>query len=197
MQTIVVPAVDRNRTATRRSSATRSSTATRSSPATRSASERTREYLENSDKTFGDCRQRLIAYLVKLNHALDENFIDLSEALLGRFCDTLVDYLSAGHFRVFQRAIPSAHEYAAIEASTRQAMVFNDSFGNGGHFDRTAVKNALEALALTLGTRFELEDDILRNDHARDEIPDAAEGLLASLVRTPPSGQPSSTRGLH
>lgn len=191
MQATVVPAVDRKHTSTRRAAATRSA------PGTRSASDRTREYLENSDKTFGGCRQRLIAYLVKLNHALDENFIDLSEALLGRFCDTLVDYLSAGHFRVFQRAIPSAHEYAAIEASTRQAMMFNDTFGNHANFDVAAVKNALEALALTLGTRFELEDDILRNDNAQEEIPEAAAALFASMVETPSSRRRANIQGLH
>jgi len=132
------------------------------------ASDRTREYLESSDKSFGDCRQRLISYLVKLNHALDENFIDLSEALLGRFCDSLVDYLSAGHFRVFQRALPSADEYAAIEASTREAMSFNDSFDNHAGIEPQVVKAALERLALTLGTRFELEDDMQRNDRLQD-----------------------------
>lgn len=163
MHTTIMPAVDR------------------SDSSARLASDRTREYLESSDKTFGNCRQRLISYLVKLNHALDENFIDLSDALLGRFCDSLVDYLSAGHFRVFQRTVPSADEYAAIESSTREAMVFNDAFGNHGDVDLREVKRALERLALTLGTRFELEDDMLRNDRLQDlPVPESGRAQASS-----------------
>ena len=118
-----------------------------------------------SDQSFQELRSRVISYLVKLNHALDKDLGDLSQALLSRFCDTLVDYLSAGHFQVFQRIVPTAHEYAAIESTTQLAMSFNDQFGNLRSVDIPEVKAALEALALVLGTRFELEDDLLVDHH--------------------------------
>ena len=114
-----------------------------------------------SDQSFQELRTRVISYLVKLNQALDKQLTDLSQALLGRFCDTLVDYLSAGHFQVFQRIVPTAHEYAAIESTTQLAMAFNDRFGNLLEVDIAELKAELEALALALGTRFELEDDLL------------------------------------
>ena len=118
-------------------------------------------FLNGSDESFSQCRQRLISYLIKLNQALNENLQDLSQALVSRFCDSLVDYLSAGHFQVFQRIIPAPHEYAAIESTTQVAMTFNDRFGNVQYVDIPEVKAALEQLALVLGTRFEVEDDII------------------------------------
>ena len=131
---------------------------------TASANAATLEYLEISDKSFGECRQRLITYLVKLSHAMDANLPDLSQALLSRFCDALVDYLSAGHFRVFQRVVPRPDQYAAIESTTRVAMAFNDRFGEVGQVQIPELKLRLETLALVLGTRFELEDEILDAD---------------------------------
>ncbi len=121
----------------------------------------TAKFHQDSDRTFATCRQGLITYLVELNNALDEGLADLSQALLNRFCNALVDYLSSGHFHVFQRLIPAPHEYAAIESTTRVAMQFNDEFGELETVNIERVKNALEQLALVLGTRFELEDDLL------------------------------------
>ncbi len=118
-------------------------------------------YAQKADHSFAECRQRLISYLIKLNNALNEDLVDLSQALLSRFCDSLVDYLSAGHFRVFQRVALLPTEYAAIEATTRTAMVFNDRFGQLKHIEVLEVKVALEHLAQELSTRFELEDDLL------------------------------------
>ncbi len=121
----------------------------------------------DSDKNFADCRQRLIAYLVKLNHALDQDLTDLAQALCKRFCEALVDYLSAGHFSVFQRVALAADEYAAIEATTQLAMRFNDRYGDALEIDTAEVKAYLEHLAQVLGSRFELEDDVLLADRCR------------------------------
>ncbi len=124
-------------------------------------------YVERSDKVFTDSRQRLIAYLVKLNTALDQDLNDLSQALLQRFCESLVDYLSAGHFSVFQRVALAADEYAAIESTTRMAMAFNDRFADQVEINTGEVKASLEPLAQLLSTRFELEDDIILADRCR------------------------------
>lgn len=113
------------------------------------------------EKSFSECRQRLISYLVKLNHALDDGLADLSQALLSRFCDSLIDYLSAGHFRVFRRVALPAHSYVLIEATTQAAIDFHDRFGDLSAFDVTDVKQALEPIAHLLCTRFELEDELL------------------------------------
>lgn len=116
---------------------------------------------EASDQTFAACRQRLIRYLIKLDNALEADLADLSQALLSRFCDSLVDYLSAGYFQVFPRSAPSPDEYAAIESTTQVAMAFNDRWGNVRSVEVRTVRVALEQLAQVLGTRFEIEDGLL------------------------------------
>lgn len=120
---------------------------------------------ETQDRSFLQCRQRLISYLMKLNNALRDDLQDLSHALLSRFCDSLVDYLSAGYFQLFQRALPGPCDYATIEATTRSAMAFNDRFGQLREIDLPEVKAALEQVARALSTRFELEDAILDTHH--------------------------------
>jgi regulator of sigma D len=118
-------------------------------------------YFTLADQTFGECRQRVISYLVKLNRALNADLPDLSQALLSRFCDALVDYLSEGHFRVFQRLSLPAQSYALIEATTQAGMAFNDRFGDLNAIRVADVKCALEQVARVLSARFELEDELL------------------------------------
>lgn len=121
-------------------------------------------YFSSADQSFGECRQRLISYLVKLNHALSDDLEDLSQALLSRFCDSLVDYLSAGHFRVFQRLSLPAAAYAVIDATTQAGVAFNDRYGNRTDLDFDDVRNALEGMARMLSARFELEDNLLYSE---------------------------------
>jgi regulator of sigma D len=78
-----------------------------------------------------------------------------------------VDYLSAGHFTLFQRVVLAADEYAAIESTTALAMTFSDCFGDLIDIETSEIKSALENLAQVLGTRFEIEDDIILADRAR------------------------------
>lgn len=118
-------------------------------------------YFSEADESFTECRQQLISYLVKLNHALSDDHVDLSQALLSRFCDALVDYLSAGHFRVFQRLSLPATAYAIIEGTTQAGVAFSDRYGDIANFDMNAVKEGLERLARLLSARFELEDNLL------------------------------------
>lgn len=118
-------------------------------------------YFNEADRSFGQCRQRLISYLVKLNHALNDDLPDLSQALLSRFCESLVDYLSAGHFRVFQRLSLPAQAYAVIEATTQAGIAFNDRFSELESLRCADIKPALEQMARMLSARFELEDQLM------------------------------------
>lgn len=127
----------------------------------RQATRTTDGYLKLADQAFGASRQRLISYLVKLNLALEEGLPDLSQALLARFCDSLVDYLSEGHFRVFQRLPLPPPSYARIEATTQAGMAFNDRFGALAEVPMAALRQSLEELAQVLTRRFELEDEVL------------------------------------
>ncbi len=111
---------------------------------------------------FNAQRQQLLAYMLKLKSAIDHDTPDLAEALTQRFCDSVVDYLSAGHFQIFQRYVPASHEYGAIEHTTRELMRFNDRFGNGGPLNLAELGAALEQVAYVIDTRMELEDELIR-----------------------------------
>lgn len=111
---------------------------------------------------FYTARQRLLSYLVKLGHAIDADTTDLAEALTIRFCDSLVDYLSTGHFQILERCQPSLDEIAAFEATTRQALAFCDQFGNGEPLNLQDFRYRLEELAFVLDTRMDVEDEIIQ-----------------------------------
>ncbi|MFT4863021.1 MAG: regulator of sigma D [Pseudohongiellaceae bacterium] len=96
-----------------------------------------------------------------------------------RFCQSLVDYVSAGHFEVYNELITEAREfndgslgtgidlYRAIEQSTDLAVEFNDKFERLGH-SRNLLAELPESLAnlgKTLNSRFELEDHLIAAVH--------------------------------
>ena len=116
-------------------------------------------------------RQRLLGYLVKLGHAIDADTTDLAEAVTIRFCDSLVDYLSTGHFQILERCQPSLDEIAAFEATTRQALAFCDRFGNGEPLNLQDFRYRLEELAFVLDTRMDVEDEVIqRARHASVQV---------------------------
>ena len=53
-------------------------------------------------KRFYTARRRLLSYLLKLGHAIDADTADLAQTITIRFCDSLVDYLSTGHFQILE-----------------------------------------------------------------------------------------------
>jgi regulator of sigma D len=98
---------------------------------------------------------------------------------ISRFCQTLVDYVSAGHFEVYNELITEAREfndgslgagidlYRAIEQSTDLAVEFNDKFEQLNH-SRALLADLPECLVnlgKTLNSRFELEDHLIAAVH--------------------------------
>ncbi len=109
---------------------------------------------------------------------LTQNNNELSSHIC-RFCESLVDYVSAGHFEVYNELITEAHEfndgslgtgidlYRAIEQSTDLAIEFNDKFEQLSH-SRNLLAELPECLAnlgKTLNSRFELEDHLIAAVH--------------------------------
>ncbi|NVK42377.1 MAG: sigma D regulator [Oceanospirillaceae bacterium] len=126
-------------------------------------------------------RQQLISHFValpslKVNQTLQSN----AEA----FCDLLMDYLSSGHFEVYEQLLREGSEFddgsleraqklfPRIQDSTDYALDFND---NGfAHLAEPSVHqirefaDQLSRLGEKLEERFELEDrmiEILHNSH--------------------------------
>ena len=113
-------------------------------------------------------RQHLLVDFMKLSAAVDHRQRDIAEVLLRRCCQSLVDYLSDGYFRIYgdllsSQAWPTQREYARFEGTTATAMGFNDRFGDGrGVWTLSSLRAPLAELGLALETRFELEDQLLQ-----------------------------------
>lgn len=97
-----------------------------------------------------------------------------SRLAIGEFCTTLVDYVSAGHFEIYQellqqaeRAGPAAEVlmqqlYPRIAASTDVALAFDDRYADPE--DELLIERLdadLAALGVALADRFEREDQLL------------------------------------
>lgn len=105
---------------------------------------------------------------------------------LQRFCEILVDYVSAGHFEVYeqltseakafgdQRGLDLAKQiYPRIEAITEVALAFNDRCDNGDCHDNLSAGEELSRLGQLLHERFELEDcliEVLHNAHKQQAV---------------------------
>lgn len=105
---------------------------------------------------------------------------------LQRFCEILVDYVSAGHFEVYeqltneakafgdQRGLDLAKQiYPRIEAITEVALAFNDRCDSGDCRDGVLIGEELNRLGQLLHERFELEDcliEVLHNAHKQQAV---------------------------
>lgn len=118
------------------------------------------------------------ADLVKAYAAIDDAG-DISA--LQKFCEILVDYVSAGHFEVYEQLTNEAEAfgdhrglelarqiYPRIEAITEAALSFNDRCDTGDCRDSASLGEELKRLGQMLHERFELEDcliEVLHNAH--------------------------------
>lgn len=122
-------------------------------------------------------RDRLVA-LYQSFHARPQPGGESIETL----CAHLLDYISAGHFEIYEQLLGEAHAFddttalalaarvwPQIEASTEAVLDFNDRCDNGDCRDSAGLSRELQRLGGLLLERFELEDcliDALHNAHA-------------------------------
>jgi len=95
------------------------------------------------------------------------------------FCETLVDYVSAGHFEVYNELITEAREFddgslktginlfKSISRSTDLALEFNDKYESEATCEHQfkQLPQDLVELGNTLNMRFELEDQLILTVH--------------------------------
>lgn len=139
-----------------------------------------------SANTLPDSRVRdLLGRWLRERQDLMHRLCNLAEALrrvrgragakpqpeLDRFCEVLVDYVSAGHFEVY-RELLEQHERSGTEAeamalydlilpSTEAALDFNDRYFRGG--SAISLERDLSALGQRLASRFDCEDALIRS----------------------------------
>lgn len=122
-------------------------------------------------------RQQLISAFVHLPETPVES--GLSEQV-EKFCELLVDYLSSGHFEVYEQLLREGSEFndgsveeaqklfPRIQLSTDAALDFNDTYASTELFNVRVVKemaNDLSSLGEQLEERFELEDQMIEVLH--------------------------------
>ena len=119
-------------------------------------------------------RQSIIVQFCALSgvHELRSSDADPSNLRLQKFCQILVDYMSAGHFEVYYELIREAEEFddgsaeianalmPRITITTEVAMEFNDKYSSADGTLTNLPKN-LSKLGEVLASRFELEDQLI------------------------------------
>ena len=124
-------------------------------------------------------RQELIVRYCHLTSL--EEFSDVEEVVRSftEFCQILLDYVSAGHFEVYEQLLSEAKEfndggvdlanklYPEIQKTTEAALDFNDRFDNTPEEaeELRELIPVLSRLGEQLEERFELEDTLIEALH--------------------------------
>lgn len=126
-------------------------------------------------------KQLLVAYYnmvgIKPNK---ESHSALNEKALDAFCHNLVDYLSAGHFNIYERIIDemegsspllaATQIYPQLEANTQLIMDFYDTNLENAIDDDNCIEfqQALSGIGEALEARFSLEDKLIELTYAHN-----------------------------
>lgn len=128
------------------------------------------------DKWLLDRQALLVSYckLAGIN-AHDDCLPDADE--ISEFCGALLDYLSAGHFEVFEILVEDDASgltlkeelYPRLTKTTDTALSFNDAFADAISIEQAAkLDDALADLGETLEERFALEDELIAHVHKNE-----------------------------
>ncbi|WP_145509415.1 sigma D regulator [Yersinia rochesterensis] len=105
-----------------------------------------------------------------------EKHTPLNEKALENFCHNLVDYLSSGHFNIYDRIIKQVEGasspkmalttkvYPALKNNTQTIMAFHDRYTNIEIDDDSCAEfqQALSDIGESLDARFRLEDQLIQ-----------------------------------
>jgi regulator of sigma D len=143
------------------------------------------ESCRNAQERWGGVH-KLIDRWLQERHALISAFDALhvsdasasSRAALQKFCEILLDYVSAGHFEIYEQLVNEAEAfgddrgldlarqiYPRIEAITGVAVAFNDRCDKGECLESPGLPDELKHLGQLLHERFELEDCLIEVLH--------------------------------
>lgn len=130
-------------------------------------------------------RQQLLIDYCSLSEGIEELDNKRSGQKLQSLCQILVDYVSAGHFEIFEQLKIEGKEFndeaglktaedlfAKIGETTEFILDFNDKYQETDDLD--AIENDLSQLGEVLAHRFEMEDgiiDVLHLAHKEQALP--------------------------
>ena len=142
----------------------------------RSAKERWGGVNDIIDRWLHERQQLLVCYCdLSGTPVFDESNVTHQEQLK-RFCQVLVDYISAGHFEVYDQLIKEGQEfgdkvalktaaelYQEIDDTTESLIDFNDKYQETD--DLSELANDLSAIGQNLEPRFTAEDQMIEVLH--------------------------------
>ncbi|MEX2475337.1 sigma D regulator [Marinobacter sp.] len=124
-------------------------------------------------------RQELLVHYCDLSGESDYTETEALREKFVRLCEVLVDYVSAGHFEIYEQLTQEAREfndgglelaarlYPKITETTETALNFNDRL-NGQTLTEEEVRqlfSELSELGEILESRFEMEDYLIEHLH--------------------------------
>ncbi len=126
-------------------------------------------------------RQEVVILYCALAGSYDySNNCNQSITKLRHFCQTLMDYVSAGHFEIYNQLVKEAEEFddnsqnalqkmlPKITTTTEMVLDFNDTYDTDEHCEKAIgiLKEELSLLGEHLINRFEIEDQLIEVMHA-------------------------------
>lgn len=125
-------------------------------------------------------RQELIIDLCALSSAYEYKIASPhSQLWLKKFCQILIDYISAGHFDIYYELMREAEEFndgsetlgkallPHLNESTDQSLAFNDTYADTKITQSlmTQLLEDLSSLGEAMATRFDYEDQLINAMH--------------------------------
>lgn len=127
------------------------------------------------DKWLKERKELLVQYCGISDIAQKSNE-EMRGSAVQNLCQIMVDYISAGHFEVYDQLVNEGREFdnheglksadeqfKIIDSSTEQILDFNDKYQETD--DLTTIVDDLSSLGETLAHRFEAEDAIIETLH--------------------------------
>ncbi len=138
----------------------------------KSAKERWGGVNEIVDRWLYERQELLVSYCALSGVSeFDENNAEHAQKIR-HFCQTLVDYVSAGHFEVYDQLIKEGQDfgdkealqtaaslYSVVDATTEELLDFNDKYLETD--DLSALSSDLSHAGQQLESRFEAEDKMI------------------------------------
>ncbi len=124
------------------------------------------------DRWLQERQDMLVQYCTLSGLDNDNNNSELRGEKLRKLCQILVDYVSAGHFEIYDQLIKEGREFeddealqeagnlfTTIDNTTEQLLDFNDKYLETD--DLNSLDNDLSELGQTLEVRFSAEDRMI------------------------------------
>ncbi|MDZ7925245.1 MAG: sigma D regulator [Marinagarivorans sp.] len=148
----------------------------------KSAQERWGGVSEIIDRWLNERQELLVDYCALSNAIKGDDEINCGEKLR-KLCQIIVDYVSAGHFEIYEQLVQEAKElddtdglkaasafYQTVDSTTEDILDFNDKYQEID--DLETLSADVSKLGEWLATRFEAEDEMIAVLHVahKDQV---------------------------